>query len=74
MIFKYPSSSVSDFSAGDQEIGTITFRVKVITSDAVIPFRVEGDFVRDPDGQWRLKGFRLYLLNSTEPSSVPGLD
>lgn len=59
---------------GDQQIGTIVFRVKAITNDNVIPFRVEADFVRDSDGQWRLKNFQLYLLNSTEPSQVPGLD
>ncbi len=59
---------------GDQEIGTIPFVVKVITNDAVYPFRVEGDFVRDPDGQWRLKDFRVYFITSTEEYHVPGLD
>lgn len=56
------------------EIATITFRVKVITTDNVVPFRVECDFVRDPDGQWRVKDFRLYLLNRTDEYQVPGLD
>jgi hypothetical protein len=36
-------------------------------------FRVEADFVRDPDGQWRLQGFRLFnpLVDTDKPLPIP---
>lgn len=62
-------------STGDgPKIGTITFRLKIIADERVIPFRVEADFVCDADGQWRLKDFRPYLFNGTDPYPVPGAD
>jgi hypothetical protein len=38
-------------------------------------FRVEGNFVRDPDTKWRLQGFRVFnpAIDSNAPVEVPGL-
>jgi hypothetical protein len=35
----------------------------------------EADFVLDPDGQWRMKGFQLFkpFVDSKEPMPIPGL-
>jgi hypothetical protein len=39
------------------------------------PFRCEADFVRDPDGQWRLASFQVFdpLSDSSHPADIPGL-
>jgi hypothetical protein len=55
----------------------VTFQSKPV--GAVNPermfFRVESDFVRDPDGQWRLAGFQVFnpAVNTNEPLDIPQL-
>jgi hypothetical protein len=38
-------------------------------------FRVEADFVRDPDGRWRMKTFQVFhpFINTKQPLDVPQL-
>jgi hypothetical protein len=36
-------------------------------------YRIEADFVRDPDGQWRLEGFRAFKPGTTEQFDIPAL-
>jgi hypothetical protein len=54
----------------------LVFRAKPIGSalGENAGFRVESDFVRDADGQWRLAGFRIFdpLVNANQPLEVPG--
>jgi hypothetical protein len=37
-------------------------------------FRFQAEFVRDPDGQWRLQGFQFFYPTSNQPLQIPGVD
>jgi hypothetical protein len=39
-------------------------------------FRCEAEFVREADGQWRMRGFQIFdpLTNSRDPVPIPGVN
>jgi hypothetical protein len=40
-----------------------------------VPYLVRADFVLDPDGQWRMKGFQVFnpVVNTRDPIQIPGM-
>lgn len=59
------------------EGGNVEFQAKPKggMADGYTFFRVTAEFVRDPDGQWRMKGFQVFkpYADSKEPMSIPQL-
>lgn len=63
--------------AREARSGKIAFKVKVqsdLTRETDF-FLCRAEFVLDPDGQWRMKGFQIFnpLVNTDQPLQIPGL-
>jgi hypothetical protein len=61
----------------DTRSGKIAFKVKAdsdFTRGAEF-YLCRAEFVLDPDGQWRMKGFQLFnpFVNTDQPLQIPGL-
>jgi hypothetical protein len=55
-VWNFANAQVEDATA------RIDFIVKVYTSQGEVPYNCTATFVKDPDGQWRLRGFQLFSL------------
>jgi hypothetical protein len=66
--FSFPGDSAREGAI------TIAFKVKAkggrVGESDPTGRRAEATFVRDPDGQWRLQGFRVFKLLSTEEEDI----
>jgi hypothetical protein len=60
-------------AANEKPTGIISFYVKLTYGTDEIPqLRCEVTFVRDADGQWRMKTFQVFPLTSKDPYTIPG--
>jgi hypothetical protein len=72
--------TVWDFERGEiareKRSATVSFMVKAKSNwqGSEFPYRCEADFVLDPDGQWRMRGFQIFnpIVESREPIQIPG--
>jgi hypothetical protein len=72
--FRFPTGGPRD---GSKPV-RVVFQVKAFGANPreEMLVRCEADFVRDPDGQWRLQTFQVFqpFVDSTQPLSIPYLD
>jgi hypothetical protein len=74
-VWTFDPAQITPAKDGQPATATIRFPFKVVTSDGEAPpFHCEAVFVKDPDGQWRLKSFQVFLHGSKNPYPIPHLD
>lgn len=74
-VWGFEDAKITPAKDGQPPTATVRFRVKPTGAEGESPqfWDCEAVFVKEADGQWRLKSFQLFLPNRKEPYPIPQL-
>jgi ketosteroid isomerase-like protein len=74
LVWEFSNAVVTPARDGVPATATIHFKVKPKAEGIEGYWECDAVFVKEPDGQWRLKSFKIYLPQHKDPMPVPGLN